>query len=149
MKVYIAVELRRRIREHFGDCCAYCRTAEALSAAIFEFEHIVPRSAGGATTFDNVCFCCPACNRFKSDLLSAPDPVTHDDALLFQPYQQRWLEHFAWSEDGTQVVGLTPTGRATVDVLRMNRQQMVRVRRMWVAMGEHPPDLESASDSPG
>ena len=59
MKVYIAVELQRRVRGRFANCCAYCRTAEDLTVAIFEFEHIVPRSAGGETTFANLCMSCP------------------------------------------------------------------------------------------
>jgi hypothetical protein len=142
MKVYIAVELQRQVRERFANCCAYCRTAEVLSVATFDFEHIVPRSVGGATAFDNLCFSCPTCNRYKSDLVSAPDPVTLKEVALFHPQQDRWLEHFAWNEDATQIVGLTPTGRATIVALKMNRQPMIRLRQMWVAMKEHPPGLD-------
>jgi hypothetical protein len=61
---------------------------------------------------------------------------------LFHPHQQRWSEHFTWSEDAAEVVGQTPTARATVALLKMNRPQMVRVRRMWIAMSEHPPHLD-------
>jgi 5-methylcytosine-specific restriction endonuclease McrA len=101
MKVYISVELQRQVRERFANCCAYCRTAEALTVAIFEFEHIVPRSAGGATAFDNLCLACPTCNRYKADLLSAPDQVTLNEVALFHPQQDRWLEHFSWNDDAT------------------------------------------------
>lgn len=142
MSAYIPVEVQRQVRERFGDCCAYCRTAEFLTATTFEFEHIIPRGAGGETTAENICLSCPMCNRYKSDNQSAPDPVTHADVALFQPLQQSWTDHFAWSEDGTEVVGLTPVGRATAAALKMNRPAVVRVRKMWVAMGEHPPTLE-------
>lgn len=67
MTVYISVELQRRVRERFANICAYCRTAEDLTATTFEFEHIVPLSAGGATAFENLCLSCPMCNRYKSD----------------------------------------------------------------------------------
>ena len=40
MSVYISVELQKQIRHCFGDCCAYCRTAEYLTVTTFEFEHI-------------------------------------------------------------------------------------------------------------
>jgi len=40
MSLYIPSELRKRVREHFGNRCAYCHTAEELSVAIFELEHI-------------------------------------------------------------------------------------------------------------
>lgn len=52
MRVYIPIELQRQIRARFADCCAYCRTALALSVAIFEFEQIIPRSAGGETVYE-------------------------------------------------------------------------------------------------
>src|ERR1051326_5429720 len=137
MTAYIPVELRRQVRERFADCCAYCRTAEALTVAIFEIEHIVPRSAGGATVFENLCFACPTCNRYKSDLVSVPDPLTGSLVPLFHPHEQRWANHFAWAKNGTEIGGLTPTGRATVAALRMNRPQVIRVRHMWVAKHEH------------
>ncbi len=41
MSAYIPVDLQHRIRTYFGNCCAYCQTAEALTVAIFEFEHII------------------------------------------------------------------------------------------------------------
>jgi hypothetical protein len=39
VSAYIPVEPQRQVRAHFRNCCAYCRTAEALTVAIFEFEH--------------------------------------------------------------------------------------------------------------
>src|SRR4029434_6530046 len=63
MSLYVPAALRRHIRARFLDRCAYCLTAEALIAATFEIEHIIPRSAGGETIFDNLCLACPTCNR--------------------------------------------------------------------------------------
>jgi hypothetical protein len=82
---------------------------------------------------------------YISDRVLAPDAVTQTDVPLFHPQQDRWADHFSWNEESTEIIGLTPTGRATVMALKMNRSQMIRVRRMWVAMSEHPPDL----DQPG
>lgn len=141
MSVYIPVDLQRRVREQFAQRCAYCLTAENLTVAIFEFEHITPRAAGGQTSFANLCFACPTCNRYKASRQMAVDPVTNEMVSLFHPQHQKWSEHFAWNEDGTKIVGLTPTGQATIATLRMNRPQLVRVRRMWVQMDEHPPSI--------
>jgi hypothetical protein len=55
MSVYIRVELQRKIRDRFGECCAYCKTAEFLTAMTFEFEHIIPLAVGGKTAFENLC----------------------------------------------------------------------------------------------
>ncbi len=139
MTVYVPAELQRRIRERFGDCCAYCQTAERLTATTFEIEHIMPRSAGGNTTFDNLCLSCPMCNRYKSDQATGIDPESQSTASLFHPQQDRWHDHFFWNEGGEEIRGLTPVGRATLAALKMNRPQMIRVRRMWVILGEHPP----------
>lgn len=139
MSVYVPAALRRLVRERSADRCAYCQTAEDLTATHFEVEHIVPRAAGGETVFANLCLACPMCNRFKSDSSSAVDPLTAAVVPLFHPQQQTWSEHFEWSDDATELIGLNPTGRATVAALRMNRPAMIRVRRMWVVMGGHPP----------
>jgi hypothetical protein len=140
VSVYVPAELRRRIRFHFRDRCAYCHTAESLTVAIFELEHIVPRSAGGDTVFENLCLSCPTCNRYKSDRRTVPSPDRELSVPLFHPHQEDWSDHFAWSADSTELVGRTDTGKATISALKMNRPQLIRVRRMWVAMGEHPPD---------
>ncbi|HVT83330.1 MAG TPA: HNH endonuclease signature motif containing protein [Phycisphaerae bacterium] len=139
MSAYVPAAIRRLVRERFADRCAYCRTAELLTATQFEIEHIDPLAAGGETVFANLCLACPMCNRYKSDALSAFDPVSATTVPLFHPQLQLWSEHFAWSDDWTEIVGLSPVGRATVAALRMNRPAMIRVRQLWVAMAEHPP----------
>ncbi len=141
MSPRVPAALRRKVRARFGNCCAYCRTAESLTVVTFEVEHIVPRSADGETVFENLCLACPTCNRFKADRTTVADTVTGDEVALFHAQRDRWDEHFAWNEDATELIALTPVGRATIGALKMNRPQLVRVRRMWVAMGEHPPDM--------
>ncbi len=101
MSAYIPLEVKQRVRERFANCCSYCRTAENLTVVTFEIEHIVPLSAGGETAFENLCLSCPMCNRYKASLTVATDPVTQTETPLFQPQQQRWLDHFAWNENAT------------------------------------------------
>lgn len=143
MTAYVPLALQRLVRERFRDCCAYCRTAERLTAASFEFEHILPLSAGGATEYENLCLSCPMCNRYKSSREAGTDPDTQTEVPLFHPHRQRWDDHFSWMSAGAEVLGLTPIGRATSLALKMNRPAIVRVRRLWIAMGEHPPTFDS------
>lgn len=143
MSTYIPVELQRQIRSQFSNCCAYCQTAEALTVTTFELEHIQPLSADGKTTFENLCLACPSCNRHKAARQTAIDPDTNLEERLFHPYKQKWTDHFCWNNDSTEIIGLTPTGRATIRALKMNRDQLIRVRRMWVSLGEHPPKKSS------
>jgi hypothetical protein len=58
---------------------------------------------------------------------------------VYNPRRQVWSEHFEWSRDGTQILGRTACGRATVIALRLNNLIAVTVRRHWVAAGWHPP----------
>src|SRR5258708_22598911 len=95
-------------------------------------DHIVPVIAGGKTVLDNMCISCPGCNSFKQDFQTAVDPQNQRETALFNPRIQTWIEHFQWSENGTQIIGLTAIGRATIDRLRMNRESVVAARRLWV-----------------
>jgi hypothetical protein len=39
VSAYVSADLQRDVRARFANSCAYCRTAENLSVAVFEFEH--------------------------------------------------------------------------------------------------------------
>lgn len=104
-----------------------------------EIEHIIPQAAGGLTVRENLWLACHRCNEFKGDRTQAVDPLTGERVALFNPRTQRWREHFTWSPDGTLVVGLTPSGRATVVALQLNNLYVVEARRFWVEAGWHPP----------
>ncbi|HSH01305.1 MAG TPA: hypothetical protein VLL52_02225 [Anaerolineae bacterium] len=67
------------------------------------------------------------------------DSVTEQVVPLFHSQRQMWRDHFQWQDEGARIFGLTETGRATVLALKMNRPQMIRVRRMWIKLDEHPP----------
>src|SRR6476659_3760191 len=57
------------------------------------------------------------------------------------PRQQAWAAHFAWIEQGARIARQTPTGRATVAALELNRPLLVRARRRWIAAAWHPPGV--------
>lgn len=71
-------------------------------------------------------------------------PDSHTPTALFRPNQDRWSDHFQWDDSGQLLIGLTPIGRMTVDLLCMNRPQMQRVQRMWTVVGEHPMQTEKS-----
>jgi len=112
-----------------------------MTLATFHVDHIVPKALGGATEFENLCLSCPFCNQFKKRQLRARDPVTGRAVRLFNPRRDEWHEHFQWSHDGTEIIGLTATGRATAEALRMNNPIALTARRYWAASGIHPPEF--------
>jgi hypothetical protein len=139
MSAYISASLREQVRQTDRAQCCYCQTQEANSGIPLSFDHILPRSKGGETTFDNLCLACRACNEFKSNSTEGINLLTGVNVVLFNPRSQKWSDHFEWSEDGTKVEGKTSTGRATVVTLRMNHTAIVAARRRWALSGWHPP----------
>lgn len=141
-QTYISTSLRQQVADRFSHRCAYCQTTERVIGAPLEMDHIVPESQGGFTTEENLCLACSLCNNYKADHTTALDSVTGEIVPLFNPRQQRWLDHFAWTKDSDLIVGLTATGRATVVALQLNRATLVRARRLLVTAGWHPPSEE-------
>jgi hypothetical protein len=131
--------LRRFVRERAQGRCEYCLTSETLSGIRCQIDHIIPRARYGATTADNLCLACVACNGHKHARTHAIDPVSGSVVPLFDPRQQSWQEHFVWSTDGTEIIGLTPSGRATIVALHMNDSLILAARALWRGLGAHPP----------
>jgi len=136
---HISAKLRRLVAEDSGHRCGYCLLDEVLSGVSLAVDHILPLSASGKTERENLWLACRSCNEFKGSKTHAEDSATGQFALLFNPRLQDWNAHFRWSEDKTEIEGLTPTGRATVDAMRLNRPVLVRSRRRWILVGWHPP----------
>lgn len=138
-RAYIPAALRERVAAQAGRRCGYCLTAEAVIGAPLEIDHILPESLGGKTEEDNLWLACSLCNDHKGNRIAALDPVTGLQVRLFDPRRQSWAEHFVWSDAGDRIGGRTATGRATVVALNLNRPSLVQARRLWVAVGWHPP----------
>jgi hypothetical protein len=138
-KAHISRSLRQRVAAEFRNRCAYCHTLTAVTGARLVIDHIVPEAADGQTVWENLCLACHSCNEFKGAQVEALDPLTGKHAPLFHPRRQQWREHFCWSEDGSEIIGLTPAGRATVVALNVNHTDIVEARRRWTRVGWHPP----------
>jgi hypothetical protein len=136
---YISKELRRKITEQARRRCGYCLTSELVIGSEMDVEHIIPEAAGGPTDEHNLWLSCAKCNSHKADKTYAIDPETGETVSLFNPRQQSWSEHFAWSQEGDIIIGQTVIGRATIVALQLNRPLLVSARQVWVKAGLHPP----------
>ena len=137
-KSYIPDWLRIEVATEFEERCAYCQSPQDLIGAFFEVDHIMPQAKGGKTIKENLCWCCPLCNRYKRDQTMAVDPQTQRRVKLFHPRKQRWTRHFKWNDELTHIIGRTMAGRATVEALKLNNDRIVPLRRIWVSIGRHP-----------
>lgn len=138
-RTYIPKALRAVVAAQAKYRCGYCLTQEEVVGTPMEYDHLLPEAIGGLTVEANLWLACSLCNDHKNDRIAAIDSDTGETARLFNPREQVWAEHFAWSAAGDLVIGLTPTGRATVVALQLNRAPLVRSRRLWVRAGWHPP----------
>ena len=130
----------RSVHERAHNCCEYCQTCRDTIGQTMHVEHIDPN---GGDDPENLCLACPTCNLSKSRATSALDPITDMIVPLFHPRRQQWQEHFRWIENARRVQGLTPTGRATVERLRMNQERLVVARALWVKAHCHPPSFDA------
>ena len=103
-------------------------------------EHIIPTVRGGTTTLENLGIACSGCNGHKYDKQDGYDLVSEQSVLLYHPRQHIWRDHFAWNDEYTHIIGLTPTGRTTISTLHLNRSTVVNLCVVLILVGLHPPE---------
>lgn len=135
----VPVAMERRVRERAGGKCEYCCSPANTASAPFSTEHVQPVSLDGTNDEENLAFSCLFCNLSKGVRIAAIDPATGLEVALFNPRIQKWSEHFTWSRDSLSVVALTPTGRATLDALKLNRSELRNLRALLKLAKKHPP----------
>lgn len=133
----IPVSLRRLATQRADNRCEYCGISQIGQVATFHIDHIVPVVAGGETTAANLALACVSCSLRKGARQKLEDLETSEIVSVFNPRQQIWKEHFTWN--GVQIVGLTSTGRATIQALDLNRLTMLVIRAEEELLGRHPP----------
>lgn len=127
--------LRAVVRARARHRCEYCLLPQRYAEVVrFHIEHIRARQHGGDDDPANLALACPHCNRFKGPNLTSIDPVTQTMVPLFHPRVHVWSDHFVLED--VMIVGVTPIGRATVRLLRMNTDGRRKVRAMLLARGE-------------
>jgi hypothetical protein len=110
---------------------------QSFDVLTFQVDHIIARQHHGTDELDNLALACFACNNHKGPNIAGIDGESGDVAQLFHPRRDRWEEHFAWN--GALLVGLTPTGRVTVDVLAINLPYRIQLREALIAEDVFPP----------
>src|SRR6266404_5302545 len=134
-----SVLLRRQAVERARECCEYCYSQRRFSSSPFSIEHVIPRARDGTSDLNNLALACQGCNNHKYNHATGFDPVSGEEVQLYHPRRDIWSEHFTWTADLTEMVGLTARGRATIMRLRLNRPEVVALRRILAANRLHPP----------
>jgi hypothetical protein len=125
---------RRLVRRRAGFRCEYCRLPQSAVDATFHVEHVIPRQHRGGDDDDNLALACNRCNLAKGPNLTGLDPDTGAIAVLFNPRQQAWHEHFEVA--GFEILGRTATGRTTAHLLQFNSPHRCHLRELLIISGE-------------
>jgi 5-methylcytosine-specific restriction endonuclease McrA len=95
------------LRDRFT--CQYCGSHEDLT-----FDHVIPRSRGGLTTWENVVTACSCCNLRKGDKMPKDAGMTpmqrayapsvndlHSNGRLFPPnyLHESWMDYLYWDTE--------------------------------------------------
>ncbi len=117
LKEYIPASRRpafTRFNVFLRDCftCQYC--GESFPTPELTFDHVIPRSKGGRTTWENVVTCCQVCNLIKGNRLprqcgmiplSPPFPPTvyelQENGRMFPPnyLHESWRDFLYWDTE--------------------------------------------------
>lgn len=136
MNQHLSEEVWRRANH----ACEYCRLPQAYYPVPFEIDHIIARQHGGSTILSNLALSCFPCNCHKGPNIAGIDRVTSSTKLvrLFHPRRHKWDYHFEW--DGARLIGKTPIGRVTVNILAINDPGMMELRRELIREGVFPAE---------
>jgi hypothetical protein len=136
---YISAALRREVVERAGECCEYCLLAQVDQFFAFEVDHIIAEKHGGATQSDNLCLACPDCNAFKGSDVASVDWINEGIIVpLYHPRRQRWTEHFRLDMTSGRFEALTPEGRVTIFLLKLNDPDRITDRKLLIAEHRYP-----------
>jgi len=75
---------RMNVYRRDGFECQYC--GDKFDTDRLTFDHVLPQSRGGATTWSNIVTCCGPCNRHKGDRT----PAEAGMSLNNEPRKPRW-----------------------------------------------------------
>jgi hypothetical protein len=131
----ISKKTKNFVAQRASFCCEYCLSQQSYSPDYFAVEHIIPQIKNGDDTIENLAFACSGCNGHKYTHVKAIDPISGLYAPLYNP-----RKHFQWDLEFSIITGITPTGRATVEKLHLNRNSVVNLRLVLAQVGVHPPN---------
>ena len=133
---YISATLRKLIADRAKGQCEYCLVLESEVLLAYQPDHIIARQHGGESTAKNLAFACVHCNRNKGPNIASINPNSGQLTPLFNPRTQIWADHFLL--EGAYIQPLTPIGRVTIQLFKLNHPERLRIRQALIEMGKYP-----------
>jgi hypothetical protein len=128
--------LVRVVWQRAGEHCEYCLIPQFAFPLPFQIDHIIAEKHRGQTVETNLALALRSLQPlqgFKGPNIAGGDPASGQLVRLFHPRNDAWVEHFRM--EGPRIMGRTPVGRATIEVLRMNADDLLLIRVELLAEG--------------
>ena len=120
------------VRERYQYQCGYCGISEVDAGGELTVDHYQPVSAGGNDDDENLVYACIRCNQYKSDYWPDVQEMAAGNIVL-HPLRDDILLHYQANELTGELDPKTPTGRFHIELLDLNRHQLVSHRqRVWL-----------------
>jgi hypothetical protein len=129
----VATGVDHMVRRRAGTRCEYCRLPELAGTLRHAIDHVIARQHHGSDDPSNLALCCIRCNLAKGPNIAGLDPVGLALTRLFNPRSDAWSKHFRY--EGPVLIGLTPEGRTTADLLGVNAPVRLRARAALLVAG--------------
>lgn len=133
---HISKSLRREVTKRAKECCEYCRIHQDDRPELHQLDHLIALKHGGTTDSFNLALACADCNKHKGSDLTSIDPLERIIVRIFNLRKQEWTEHF--KVENAKIVGLTPIGRATVELLKFNSKERLIERQELIQANRYP-----------
>jgi hypothetical protein len=128
---------RPYVRSDFRRRCAYCLIDELLAGGEenFEMDHFRAKSRFPdlENDFYNMYYACHPCNHIKRDYWPPADLQARGITIV-DLCNDDFATHFRIVADGTWD-GLSESAKYTIEILRLNRQHLVKIREMLQKLG--------------
>ena len=65
-------------------------------------------------------------------------PGSNIEVSFFHPRQDKWSEHFQVDTQSGKIIGITSSGKVTIEYLEMNSASQVAARQLWIRLSLFP-----------
>ena len=123
--------IREQARHRSNYACEYCGITETDTGGLLTIDHFRPKSKGGTDNIDNLIYCCNRCNSYKHNYY----PEDENSPKIWNPREESFSQHFFLLDNGS-LKSLTPVGKTTIQLLRLNRPSLISYRLQQAAKKE-------------
>ncbi|MCD6017690.1 MAG: hypothetical protein K0S53_811 [Bacteroidetes bacterium] len=145
LALILNADAKEALKKVFRSKCGYCESVTNGDIDNFRPKNGARNLDGKVSSkhywwlsfeWENFIYCCPTCNSFKGNWfpvvgnrmkIESTDTLLEKN-LLIDPTTEHTEEHFSYADSG-EIIGITERGKITIEILKLNRQELVSQRR--------------------